>query len=116
MLSRQMADLGQYGWRLPSSGGDLASLLGGRGFCREASLPINHGLLADVFARDEDVLFSRLVEEILCFVVIIESSCSEERDVSCADENCTCSFAFLRPISLQEPNREREIWAQRLLM
>ena len=84
MLSRQMADLGQYGWRLPSSGGDLVSLLGGRGFCREASLPINHGLLADVFARDEDVLFSRLVEEILCFVVIIESTSSEERDVSCA--------------------------------
>jgi len=54
-----VADLGQYGWRLPSSGGDLASLLGGRGFCREASLPVNHGLLADVFARDEDLLFSR---------------------------------------------------------
>lgn len=55
----KVADLGQYGWRLPSSGGDLASLLGGRGFCREASLPVNHGLLADVFARDEDLLFSR---------------------------------------------------------
>ena len=70
LLSPKVADLGQYGWRLPSSGGDLASLLGGRGFCREASLPVDHGLLADVFARDEDLLFSRLVEEILWFVIM----------------------------------------------
>ena len=100
MLSAQVADLGQYGWRLPSSGGDLASLLGGRGFCREASLPVNHGLLADVFARDEDLLFSRSVEEILWFVIMYESTCSKGSPVSAGSRIFYFFFGTLKPFFL----------------